>query len=448
MSNSTSLLTSRLSLMMFLQFFLWGSWFATLGQCLGSNDFADIIGGAYGTSPLGAIFAPLFLGLIADRFFPSEKVMGVLFLLGALFLFLIPGAASQGDGDLMVNLMLGNMLCYMPTLALGNTIAFTHLDSMTFPKIRVWGTIGWIVAGLVIGFMGWSANMNIFYIAAATSLILGVYSFSLPNTPAPLKGEPIEWRGLLMVDAFSMFKRPAFAVFMVCSCLVCIPLAYYYGYTSTYLSNVGFTQAASTMTIGQMSEIFFMLLIPFFFRKLGVKWMILIGMLAWVLRYLLFAYGADEQVIWMILFGIALHGICYDFFFVTGFMYTDKVAPKSVRSQAQSMLVFFTQGIGLYFGYKVAGAKFINVNEDYGALNTLITENNKQEDLTAGEQLAQMFSVNDLDGIDSEVVGSAMSKWQEFWVYPAAMAGIISVVFFFAFWDKISIGSDETSSSE
>ena len=190
--------------------------------------------------------------------------------------------------------------------------------------------------------------MNIFYIAAATSLILGVYSFSLPNPPAPMKGEPIEWRGLLMGDAFSMFKRPAFAVFMVCSCLVCIPLAYYYGYTSTYLSNVGFTQAASTMTIGQMSEIFFMLLIPFFFRKLGVKWMILIGMLAWVLRYLLFAYGADEQVIWMILFGIALHGICYDFFFVTGFMYTDKVAPKSVRSQAQSMLVFFTQGKGCH----------------------------------------------------------------------------------------------------
>ena len=207
------------------------------------------------------------------------------------------------------------MLCYMPTLALGNTIAFTHLDSMTFPKIRVWGTIGWIVAGLVIGFMGWSANMNIFYIAAATSLILGVYSFSLPNTPAPLKGEPIEWRGLLMVDAFSMFKRPAFAVFMVCSCLVCIPLAYYYGHTSTYLSNVGFTQAASTMTIGQMSEIFFMLH-TFLFRKLGVKWMILIGMLAWVFKvYILFAYGADEQVIWMILFGIALHGICYDFFF-------------------------------------------------------------------------------------------------------------------------------------
>lgn len=448
MSNSTSLLTSRLSLMMFLQFFLWGSWFATLGQCLGSNNFGSIIGGAYGTSPLGAIFAPLFLGLIADRFFPSEKVMGVLFLLGSLFLFLIPGAASRGDGDLMVNLMLGNMLCYMPTLALGNTIAFTHLDSMTFPKIRVWGTIGWIVAGLVVGFMGWSANMNIFYIAAVTSLILGAYSFSLPNTPAPMKGEPIEWRGLLMVDAFSMFKKPAFAVFMVCSCLVCIPLAYYYGYTSNYLSNVGFTQAASTMTIGQMSEIFFMLLIPFFFRKLGVKWMILIGMLAWVLRYLLFAYGADEQVIWMILFGIALHGICYDFFFVTGFMYTDKVAPKSVRSQAQSMLVFFTQGIGLYFGYKVAGEKFNNVEENYVALNTLIIENNKQENLSAGEQLIQMFSVNDLDGIDSEVVGSAMDKWQEFWIYPAIMAGGIAMIFFVLFWDKVSMTSNDEGSED
>ncbi len=448
MSNAAPFLTSRLSIMMFLQFFVWGSWFATLGQCLGNNSFGEIIGGAYGTSPLGAIFAPLFLGLIADRFFPSEKVMGVLFLLGSLFLFLIPGAASREDGDLMVNLMLGNMLCYMPTLALGNTIAFTHLDSMTFPKIRVWGTIGWIVAGLVVGFMGWSANMNIFYIAAATSLILGLYSFSLPNTPAPMKGERIEWRGLLMVDAFSMFKRPAFAVFMICSCLVCIPLAYYYGYTSNYLSNVGFTQAASTMTIGQMSEIFFMLLIPFFFRKLGVKWMILIGMLAWVLRYLLFAYGADEQVIWMILFGIALHGICYDFFFVTGFMYTDKIAPKSIRSQAQSMLVFFTQGIGLYFGYKVAGTKFGNVKEDYEVLNTVISETNKQEELNAGEQLAQMFSVNDLDRLDSDVVGASMSKWHDFWVFPAVMAGIIAVIFFFAFWDKISMGSDEESSSE
>jgi nucleoside transporter len=416
---------------------------------LSANGFSEIIANAYGTSPLGAIFAPLFLGLIADRFFPSEKVMGVLFLLGSLFLFLIPGAASRGKDDLMVWLMLGNMLCYMPTLALGNSIAFTHLDSMAFPKIRVWGTIGWIAAGLAVGFMGWSSNLDIFYIAATTSLILGIYSFSLPNTPAPLKGSPVDFRGLLMADAFSMFKRPAFAVFMICSCLVCIPLAYYYSFTSNYLSSVGFTQAASTMTIGQMSEIFFMLLIPFFFRKLGVKNMILIGMLAWVLRYLLFAFGAEEQVIWMILFGIALHGICYDFFFVTGFMYTDKIAPKSIRSQAQSMLVFFTQGIGLYIGYKVAGDKFKSVVADSdAALNTAMTGIGSQEKLSAGEQLAQMFSVNDLGGVDSGVLSSAMTKWKEFWVYPAIMAGVIAVIFFVAFWDKISISSDDENSSE
>lgn len=461
MPNSAPLLTSRLSIMMFLQFFLWGSWFATLGLCLGTNGFSEIIAKAYGTSPLGAIFAPLFLGIIADRFFPSQKVMGFLFLIGAVFLLLIPStaeAAAEWTGapdelnpkeNLMVWLMLGNMLCYMPTLALGNSIAFTHLDSMSFPKIRVWGTIGWIVAGLAVGFMGWSSNLDIFYIAGATSLILGIYSFSLPNTPAPLKGSPVDFRGLLMVDAISMFKRPAFAVFMICSCLVCIPLAYYYSFTSNYLSSVGFTQAASTMTIGQMSEIFFMLLIPFFFRKLGVKNMILIGMLAWVLRYLLFAFGAEEQVIWMILFGIALHGICYDFFFVTGFMYTDKIAPKSIRSQAQSMLVFFTQGIGLYIGYKVAGDKFSSVvKESDAALNTAMAGIGSQDKLSTGEQLAQMFSVNDLSEVDSNILSTTMSKWNEFWIYPAIMAGVIAVIFFAAFWDKISITSDDENSSE
>ena len=269
------------------------------------------------------------------------------------------------------------------------------------------------------------------------------------NELSPLKGSPVDFRGLLMVDAISMFKRPAFAVFMICSCLVCIPLAYYYSFTSNYLSSVGFTQAASTMTIGQMSEIFFMLLIPFFFRKLGVKNMILIGMLAWVLRYLLFAFGAEEQVIWMILFGIALHGICYDFFFVTGFMYTDKIAPKSIRSQAQSMLVFFTQGIGLYIGYKVAGDKFSSVvKESDAALNTAMAGIGSQDELSTGEQLAQMFSVNDLSEVDSNILSTTMSKWNEFWIYPAIMAGVIAVIFFAAFWDKISITSDDENSSE
>ena len=450
MPNSTPQLTSRLSIMMFLQFFVWGAWFATLGQCLGSNNLTAFAGDAYGTAPLGAIFAPLFLGIIADRFFPSQKVMAVLFLIGGVFLFLIPNAAGNEKGNLMVWFMLGNMLTFMPTVALGNSIVFTHANILALPKIRVWGTIGWIIAGLVVGFLGWTSDLNMFYLAGGASLLLGFYSFTLPNTPPPAKGEPIDLRALFMVDAFKLFKRPAFLVFMVCSCLVCIPLAYYYGLAGNYLTNTGYTQAASTMTIGQMSEIFFMLLIPFFFRKLGVKWMILIGMLAWVLRYLLFAYGAPDQVVWMILLGVALHGICFDFFFVTGFMYTDKIAPKSIRTQAQSLLVFFTQGIGLYIGYKVAYHQntYGKVAESYNKLNDAIGQEYAQETLSVTEKLGQMFSKNDLAKIDPSIVGSAMDNWSQYWKFPAIMAGVIAVIFFAAFWDKISITSDDENSSE
>ena len=290
-----------------------------------------------------------------------------------------------------------------------------------------------------------------FYLAGGASLALGIYSFTLPNTPPPAKGDPVDFRALFMVDAFSLFiKRPAFLIFMICSCLVCIPLAYYYGLAGQYLTNTGYTQAASTMTIGQMSEIFFMLLIPFFFRKLGVKWMILIGMLAWVLRYLLFAYGAPDQVVWMILLGVALHGICFDFFFVTGFMYTDKIAPKSIRTQAQSLLVFFTQGIGLYIGYKVAynDKTYGKVKESYEKLDTAISGEFPQGNLSVTEKLGQMFSKNDLSKIDSSVVSSAMDSWSAYWKFPAIMAGVISVIFFISFWDKVSMTSEEESSED
>ena len=463
MSTTTPFLTSRLSVMMFLQFFIWGAWFATLGQCLGSNNLSEFGGDAYGTAPLGAIFAPLFLGIIADRFFPSQKVMGFLFLIGAVFLLLIPSTAEAAakwtggvdetnpKGKLMIWFMLGNMLTFMPTVALGNSIVFTHANVLALPKIRVWGTIGWIIAGLVVGFLGWSSDLNMFYLAGGASLALGIFSFTLPNTPPPAKGDPVDFRALFMVDAFSLFiKRPAFLIFMICSCLVCIPLAYYYGLAGNYLTNTGYTQAASTMTIGQMSEIFFMLLIPFFFRKLGVKWMILIGMMAWVLRYLLFAYGAPDQVVWMILLGVALHGICFDFFFVTGFMYTDKIAPKSIRTQAQSLLVFFTQGIGLYIGYYVAYHKetYGKVTESYEKLNTAISEEFPQGDLSVTEKLGQMFSKNDLSKIDSSVVSSAMDSWSAYWKFPAIMAGVIAVIFFVSFRDKVSMTSEEEGSED
>ncbi|MGY8639867.1 MAG: MFS transporter [Verrucomicrobiales bacterium] len=444
----------RLSLMMFIQFFVWGTWFSTINQALASNQLGDFIGGTYGTVPLGAIFAPLFLGIIADRFFPSQRVMGVLFLIGGVLMYFAGNAAEAGNGPLMVNLFLGHMLCYMPTLGLGNTIAFTHLNRIDFPKIRVWGTIGWIAAGLAVGFLGWSSNLDIMILAAGSSIVLGVFAFFLPHTPAPAKGQRIDLRALLMLDAWKLLKKPSFFVFIVCSGLVCIPLAYYFGATGNYLTNAGYEEAASTMTIGQMSEIFFMLLIPFFFRRLGVKWMILVGMLAWVARYLLFAYGAPDQVVWMLFLGIALHGICYDFFFVTGFMYTDTVAPKEVRSQAQNMLVFITQGIGMYIGYgivfglsifgvKLYDGKFGGV-AGYGPLNDAMgAARGAGEELTYFQKMAKMFTVDMPEKVDANLISTAMDQWKTFWFVPAIMAGVIAVIFFLTFWDKTKVGNEE-----
>ena len=460
-----SSLTVRFCIMMFLQFFIWGAWFGTLGICLGAN-FSDFVGPAYGSAPLGAMIAPLFLGLIADRFFPSQIVMGVLFLIGGFLLLAIPSVAAANNGDLMVTLLVFNMMCYMPTLGLGNSIAFANLDRLAFPKVRVWGTIGWIAAGLAVGLLGWSDKFEMFYLAGVSSLALGLFSFSLPNTPAPSKGQPVNLRALLMVDAFALLKRPAFAVFMLCSMLICIPLAYYYGTMSYYLDNTGFLQPASTLTIGQMSEIFFMLLIPFFFRKLGVKWMILIGMMAWILRYVLFSIGAPEQVQWMILIGVALHGICYDFFFVTGFMYTDKVAPQNIRSQAQSMLVFFTQGLGMYIGYGVcfgifyqAPSSLFGLTFDFsswgdgvGGSSDLLSKGIKnlrgQEESSFLSQLGQMFSSDLPEALSGESLSSTMAQWKSYWLFPAIMAGVIAVVFFVAFWDKVSVTDQEDNATE
>ncbi len=374
-------------------------------------------------------------------------------------LLMIPSVAASGNGQMMVWLMIGNMLCFMPSLGLANTIAFTNVDHLTFPKVRVWGTIGWIVAGLVVGILGWSAKFEMFYIAGGASLLLGIYGFFLPHTPAPSKGQPVNMRALLMVDAFSLLKRPAFFVFVICSMLICVPLAYYYGVTSNYLQNTGFLQPSSTMTIGQMSEIIFMLLIPFFFRKLGVKWMILIGMLAWVVRYVLFAYGAPDQVTWMIFLGVALHGICYDFFFVTGFMYTDKEADPSIRSQAQSMLVFFTQGVGMYIGYAIVfgilyqvPSSLFGFKVDFSGLGdgvsgflpleTAIKESRVGGDISFLQQLGQMFSVSMPEGVDKNLLSSTMTQWKSYWLLPAGMAGAIATLFFVAFRDRKSEAKD------
>ncbi len=427
----------RLSLMMFLQFFVWGAWFVTLALCLSENGLAGATGGAYGSAPIAAIIAPLFLGVVADRFFSSEKIMGFLLLLGGVLMCLVPSFALKGNTSAIVWLFTAHMLCYMPTLGLSNTIAFTHIsDQKDFPKIRVWGTIGWIVAGLFIGLMGWSASINMFWVAGISSLVLGVFSFSLPNTPPPAKGKVLDFRTLLMLDGLKMLKQPAFLVFIICSTAICVPLAYYYGVTSMFLSDVGFDQPASLMTIGQMSEIIFMLLIPFFFKRLGVKWMIVVGMLAWVVRYGLFALGATHQVVWMLLLAIVLHGVCYDFFFVTGFMYTDKEAKKGVRSQAQSMLVFFTQGVGMFFGYKMAFAKFGSTVTGHNVLEAALKTAKPVGDLTFLQQMSKMFSVDIPDTVDSTLLADTVAQWKEFWFLPCVMAAAIMLVFIIAFWPK------------
>lgn len=452
MSNSK--IIPRLSVMMFLQFFAWGAWFATLALAMGSNDLGASIGGAYESAPIAAILSPLFLGLIADRLFASEKVMGLLMLIGGGIMCVIAVIAPQGaeKGPLIVNLMIAYMLCYMPTLGLGNTITFTHLKQEQFPKVRVWGTIGWIVAGLGLGAVGWSDSLNIFWLGAVSSILLGVYCFTLPSTPPPAKGKPIDIGSLLMVDALKLLKKPAFLVFAVCSTLICIPLAYYYGQTSAFLGAAGFNEAGAAMTLGQMSEIVFMILIPFFFRKLGVKMMLLIGMACWVARYALFALGAPDQIMWMLLLGVALHGICYDFFFVTGFIYTDKKAPPEIRGQAQSLLVFLTQGVGMFFGFRMAFggnwpftdkalpntyAEYGAAPAGHGALMENIKASSDKANTSFWDSLLGMFGQGYADGVNSELVTKAMTDWKQYWLFPAGMAAVIFIVFALFFWDKV-----------
>lgn len=483
-----------LCIMMFLQFFSWGAWMATLAAAFDEKGLSALTGDAFAQAPIAAIIAPLFLGLIADRLFPSEKVMGVLMLVGGGLLFLIPGLAENGqeNGETIIWLILAHLICFMPTLGLGNTIAFAHIESADlFPKVRVWGTIGWIAAGLTVGFCGWSNTMDIFWLGAISSVLLGVICFQLPNTPPPLKGQPMNLRSVFMVDAFKLLADKNYLIFAICSTLICVPLAYYYGVTSSFLNHMGFEESAATMTIGQMSEIFFMMLIPFFFRKLGLKLMILIGMGCWVVRYLLFAYGAPDQITWMLLLAVAVHGICYDFFFVAGFMYTEEKAPKHVRGQAQGLLVFLTQGVGMFFGYKImAAGTFLGLSlgftvGDYGKQldeenktkytytlselrNGATAENIKAEltksnaekravteptsNISFGQQITKMFSrdlpADEINNVDPDQLGKLTSDWKNFWMFPAILAAAVFVLFLAAFWDKSTGGTQIAHTSE
>ncbi len=350
----------QLSLMMFLEFFIWGGWFVTmstyLSKSLQANDVQ--IGLAYQTQSIGAIVAPFIIGLIADRFFAAQKILGVLHLVGAALLWL---ASTQPDFGGFYPFVLTYMIIFMPTLALVNSISFRQMadPAKDFPNVRVLGSIGWIVAGLTIGWLAWERQnilFNTFRMAAVASALLGLFSFSLPNTPpANSKSTSIKIGDLLGFEALRLLKDRSFAVFFLGSVLLCVPLAFYYNFTNLFLNEVGVESAAGKMSMGQMSEVAFLLAMPWFFRRLGVKKMLLLGMAAWMLRYLLFAFGNAGELFWMLLIGIVLHGICYDFFFVTGQIYTDRQAGEKVKSAAQGLITLATYGVGMLIGSYISG---------------------------------------------------------------------------------------------
>jgi nucleoside transporter len=397
----------QLSVMMFLEFFIWGSWYTTIGVYMTNHNMGNLTHWPYTVNPIAAIVAPFFVGLIADRFFATQKVLGTLHILGAVFMFLTPSAT--GNPVLFIVLLLLYNLCYMPTMSLANTVCFHKMSDQEkeFPLIRVFGTLGWIIAGLIISFVlsrfvaGKAEETAMpLYMTATASLLLGIYSFFLPNTPPPAAGRKVSASSIIGVDALKQLFSPSFFIFLLSSFLICIPLAAYYNFTQIFLEGIQFKNIAATQTIGQVSETLFMVLMPFFFLRLGVKWMLAAGMLAWVIRYALFALGAPDQVSWMILSGIALHGICYDFFFVTGQIYVDKKANPLIRAQAQGLIVFVTYGVGMLVGAQTAGAVY---NSYLGSAKAL-----------------------------------TLGQWQSFWWLPAAFALAVLVFFVVTFKEKLS----------
>ena len=402
-ASKPSAVLTRLSIMMFLQFFVWGVWYVTgpnflAGIGFGASDF----GWMYSVGPIAGMISPFFVGMIADRFFSTERVLAVMHLLaGVTMIGAIALMKAEEPSANMINLMFFlHMLCYFPTLALTNTLAMKNMTNSEkqFPLIRVFGTIGWIVAGLTLTALAFDKRIEMFYLAAGACIVMGVYSFFLPHTP-PEKSEHKPTVGeILGLDAFVLFKNRSFLVFMFASFLICIPLAFYYQIASRTVEQASLP-IAQTMSYGQMSEIFFMLVMPLFFVRLGVKKMLLFGMIAWVARYALFAFGAPDQIAMMIIFGVLLHGICYDFFFVTGQIYTDKIAPQKIRGQAQGMLVLFTLGLGMFIGAQVAGRV-------EAAGTTLETKTLQAEAAVAGT----IAGLKDKDGLDLEMVQVESAK--------------------------------------
>ncbi len=384
----------QLSVMMFLQFFIWGTWFVTMGTYLFKIGFDGLdVGQAYSAIPIGAIISPFFIGMIADKYFPAEKVLAAMHLIGGAILYWVSTIVSP---NYFFWVLLLYALCYMPTLALVNAICFNQMKDpgKQFPYVRVLGTLGWIIASGLISKLYLEDTSVPLKMAAGVSVLMGLFSFSLPKTPPKSKGEKVTIANILGLEALKLMKEKSFAIFVISSLLISIPLAFYYNFTNAFLNEAGMETAALKMTLGQLSEVLFMFLMPVLFLRLGVKKMLLIGMMAWVVRYGLFAFGNNESLVFMFYIGILLHGICYDFFFVTGQIYVDKKAPKAIQASAQGFITLVTYGVGMLIGSWVSGF----VVEYY----------------TYGESHA----------------------WRSIWYVPAIMALIVSLLFWLLFKEK------------
>jgi len=388
----------RLSTMMFLEFFVWGAWYVTVGNYMTEIGLTGVIYWAYTVSPIAGIVSPFFLGMVADRFFATERVLGVLRILGGAAMIAAPFAAQVSSTAFILTLLV-HVLFYMPTLGLTNSLAFHHITDQEkqFPIIRVFGTLGWIVANIFVSaILHADATPIPLYTAGIAGIIMGVYSFTLPHTPPPAAGTKPTVRSILGLDALERLWSRPFAVFAASSLLICIPLSAYYAYAPVFVNEAGLENPAFKMSFGQMSEVLFMVLMPLFFARLGVKWMLVVGMGAWVVRYGLFAVAAPSGTFSLIMLAILLHGICYDFFFVTGQIYVDQKSSQDIRGQAQGFLVLITYGVGMLVGAQISGWVF----------NAMVPD------------------------------PSALGAWQTFWWIPAAFAGAVMLFFAVSFTDS------------
>jgi len=382
--------------MMFLQFFIWGAWYATAGNYMKSSGMTDIIYLAYMASPIGSIVAPLFLGMIADRFFSVQKVMGVMHIIAGIAIFCAPFVAEGRyfSPPVFLSLLLVNMLCYMPTIGLATATAFHLLPDKEkqFPMVRVFGTLGWAFAGILVSFILQGDNTGKpMQVAGLAGVLMGLYSFTLPNVPPGSTSEKLSIKDIIGLDALRKLNSRPVIVFIISILLTSIPLATYYAYVPVFLRTAEISTPAFKMSFGNMSEAVFLLMMPWFLYRLGVKWVVVIGMCAWILRYSLFAFGAPDAVSWMIITGILLHGVCYDFVYIAGQIYLDRMASTAVRAQTQGLFVFASYGVGQGLGTLAAGWVF----------NNTVTGQGKE----------------------------ALQQWQQFWIIPAVFATIVTIAF-------------------